>query len=260
MNQNVRESFSALMDNEGDELEMRRVLKALQGSPEEADTWRRYHLARSMLQRDRDVDVTTDLSAGIMAPLADEPSPQEASSTPASRRAVPFSFAGSAAVAAAVSLMVITGVQVYNANVPGGRGGADFAGGDADDTRPAGSALSPVSLTGGASVTTANMGDGGRGFLASPAGTGPVFPNLAPSAPGGLMEAGMESPLFADPDHQSSRRGYQFQRNDYEQVLMLQAYLNQRLDGGAGDGTADAWMSSRDASSDPDTPEKASQR
>ena len=82
MNQNVRESFSALMDNEGDDLEIRRALKALQGSPEEADTWRRYHLARSMMQRDRDVDVTTDLSAGIMARLADEPAPRAAKSKP----------------------------------------------------------------------------------------------------------------------------------------------------------------------------------
>ena len=263
MNQNVRESFSALMDNEGDDLEIRRALKALQGSPEEADTWRRYHLARSMMQRDRDVDVTTDLSAGIMARLADEPAPQEAPAPSTSRRAAPFSFAGSAAVAAAVSLMVITGVQVYNANVPGDGEGAEFASSDAA-TGQGGADAQRASLTsapsGGAMVTPVGMGGGASGFLASSAGTGPVFPSLAPSAPGGRMEAGMDSPRFADPDRQSQRSGYQFQRSDYEQVLMLQAYLNQHADQFAGDGAGDAWMSSRSVSGGPEASERASQR
>ena len=64
MSQNARESLSALMDNEGDELELRRVLKSLDDEPDAADAWRRYHLMRSLLRREGDVDMTTDLSAG----------------------------------------------------------------------------------------------------------------------------------------------------------------------------------------------------
>ncbi|MEC9482403.1 MAG: sigma-E factor negative regulatory protein, partial [Halomonas sp.] len=114
MKDNLRESLSALMDNEGDELEVRRVLKSLDDSPGASETWRRYHLARSLMQRDREINVSTDLSAGIMARVAVEPIPVPQVSAPArTGRWGARSLAGSAAVAAAVSLMVITGAQFY---------------------------------------------------------------------------------------------------------------------------------------------------
>ena len=75
MSQSTRESLSALMDSESDELELRRVLKSLPDDADAAETWRRYHLARSMMQRERGVDVSVDLSAGIMARLREEPAP-----------------------------------------------------------------------------------------------------------------------------------------------------------------------------------------
>ncbi|WP_277810972.1 sigma-E factor negative regulatory protein [Chromohalobacter canadensis] len=243
MNQNVRESLSALMDNEGDELEVRRVMRSLQDAPEDAETWRRYHLARSMMQRDRGVDVSADLSAGIMARLADEPGSQEAV-TSGSRRAVPLSFAGSAAVAAAVSLMVITGVQVYNANSPSGvpGEGAEFASGNASsgETPPSegGASMQPASLQsapsgGGIGARLASFGGDDTGFFTSSPGTNPVFPSLAPSGPGGAMEASMDASLFSDSPRQTSR-------SDYEQSRLLQAYLNQQQSGDVGE----AWMSS----------------
>ena len=75
MSQSTRESLSAFMDSESDELELRRVLKSLPDDADAAETWRRYHLARSMMQRERGVDVSVDLSAGIMARLREEPAP-----------------------------------------------------------------------------------------------------------------------------------------------------------------------------------------
>lgn len=122
MNQKVRESLSAIMDGEGDELELRRVLKSLGGSSEEADAWRRYHVIGSVMRRERDIDVSVDLSASIRQRIEAQQRPVVSHSDPAvvahgdavvKRHAGPFSFMGSAAVAAAVSLMVITGVQVY---------------------------------------------------------------------------------------------------------------------------------------------------
>lgn len=118
MNQKVRESLSAVMDGEGDELELRRVLRALAKTPEEGDAWRRYHVARSVMRRERDIDVTVDLSAAIRARIDAQQPPaavREGREEGTVRRhgSGPFSFMGGAAVAAAVSLMVITGVQVY---------------------------------------------------------------------------------------------------------------------------------------------------
>ncbi|WP_280561281.1 MULTISPECIES: sigma-E factor negative regulatory protein [unclassified Chromohalobacter] len=242
MNQNVREPLSALMDNEGDELEIRRVMKSLQDAPEDAETWRRYHLARSMMQRDRGVDVSADLSAGIMARLADESGPQEATN---SRRVVPSSFAGSAAVAAAVSLMVITGVQVYNANSPDGvtGEGAEFASGNASSSETpsaeGGASVQPASLQsapsgGGVGARLASFGGDGNGFLTS-SGANPVFPSMAPSGPGGAMEVGMDASLFSDSPRQALS-------SDHEQARLLQAYLNQQQ------GASEAWMSSSRAS------------
>lgn len=243
MNQNVRESLSALMDNEGDELEVRRVMRSLQDAPEDAETWRRYHLARSMMQRDRGVDVSADLSAGVMARLADEPGVQEAT-TSGSRRAVPFSFAGSAAIAAAVSLMVITGVQVYNANSPSGVSGegAEFASGHASSVETpsaeGGASVQPASLQSapsgnGIGARLASFGGDGTGFLTSSPGANPVFPSLAPSSPSGAMEASMDASLFSDSPRQATR-------SDHEQARLLQAYLNQQQAGGSDE----AWMSS----------------
>ena len=119
MSQNTHESLSALMDGESDELELRRVLKALASDSDSADTWRRYHLARSLMQRDREIDVSVDLSAGIMARIQDEAVPlgNDAASNDAvtaPRKSSSFSLARGAGIAATVSLMVITGVQYFN--------------------------------------------------------------------------------------------------------------------------------------------------
>lgn len=129
MNDKVRESLSAVMDGEGDELELRRVLKSLSKSPEEADTWRRYHVIGSALRRERDIDVTIDLSAAVRERIdalqPDQLDGEVSSQAGSAKRHVgPFSFMGNAAVAAAVSLMVITGVQVYRGMDSGGTGGS----------------------------------------------------------------------------------------------------------------------------------------
>jgi|GEM_PF-3156897 len=134
MNQKVRESLSAVVDGEGDELALRRVLKSLDSSPEEADTWRRYQVIGSIMRRERDIDVTTDISAQVMQRIeAQQPANEFVSqgayqsargeAAVAKRGFGRFSFMGNAAVAAAVSLMVITGVQVYrggHSTTPGG--------------------------------------------------------------------------------------------------------------------------------------------
>lgn len=128
MSQNARESLSALMDNEGDDLELRRALKSLEDDPDAAEAWRRYHLMRSLLNRDRSIDVSTDLSAGIMARLQDEPVPAPAEAETAPRASL--SLTRGAGIAAAVALMVISGVQFYQGSGFVG-GGTELAGSDA---------------------------------------------------------------------------------------------------------------------------------
>lgn len=223
MKDKLRESLSALMDSEGDELELRRVLRTVGGSPDAAEVWRRYHLARSLMQRDRDIDVSTDLSAGIMARIEAEPLPQ-APATEAQRRQGSFSFAGSAAVAAAVSLMVITGVQFYNGVGPGGSSEV-ASGSSTGGTSGIGAGAQPV-----ASPAT-DLPAASR-----PAVNLPLF-QTSPSASDGLMAVGVgnDMPMFMAPNQRQS------QRADLEQARLLQSYLDRHADGAAY-RSGEAWM------------------
>lgn len=219
MSQNARESLSALMDNEGDDLELRRVLKALEEEPDAADAWRRYHLMRSLLRRDHDVDVSTDLSAGVMAKLEDEPAPVVEEPRVALHRSLPF--ARSAGIAAAVSLMVITGVQFYS--------GADFTSSGGDAQLVDGEARSPAGQLQRSLV-------GQVGGQATPVGM-PLFSPAASGTQSGLMPvgAGVDNPMFMTPNPRQS------QSSDQEQARLLQSYLDRHSEG-ATYMSGDVWM------------------
>lgn len=258
MSQNTRESLSALMDGEGDDLALRRVLKALPDDAGAADTWRRYHLARSLMQHEPDVDTGTDLSAGIMARLQDEPVPAapDASSGAAESkpRAPGVSLVRGAGVAAAVSLMVITGVQYFGAQKPGEPAGSEIAGtssdagepastpggaeSDATFAQPAALASNPVasnpvaSNPGAANPGSASDGDGMPMFEPTP------FRLNQESRRQGLMtvsDGGLPEPMEAS---QVSR---QTARVDSEQVQLLQSYLQQHAHGAAY-SNSDSWL------------------
>ncbi|PMR73472.1 sigma-E factor negative regulatory protein [Billgrantia endophytica] len=218
MSQNARESLSALMDNEGDDLELRRVLKSIEDDPGAADAWRRYHLMRSMLHRDHDVDVSTDLSAGIMARLENEPVPVMEEAPVAPRRSLPF--ARSAGIAAAVSLMVITGVQFYNGSDFTSGGGAQVA--DSEPRSPAGQPQRSFATV--------------SGGQASPVGM-PLFSPTASGGQSGIMPVSnsFENPLFMAPNPRQS------QSTDQEQARLLQSYLDRHAEG-ATYRSGDAWM------------------
>ncbi|TLF50600.1 anti-sigma factor [Halomonas urmiana] len=229
MSQNARESLSALMDNEGDELELRRVLKSLDESPDAADTWRRYHLMRSLMRRENEVDVATDLSAGIMARLEDEPLPQvEADDNGGDGAGRSMTLMRGAGIAAAVSLMVITGVQFYHGGIGSGQVPADVA------------AQSPSQVPSGVELQASPAALGGSELAASRTADRPSLADLplfqTPSGDGrGLMTvgAGVDSPLVLSP-RQSARINQQ-------QAQLLQSYLDRHAEGAAY-GSSDTWM------------------
>ena len=66
-----KESLSALMDGQADELEVHRVLKDISGNEQSRDTWRRYQMAAAAMRRDLPEQVV-DFSASISAALEDE--------------------------------------------------------------------------------------------------------------------------------------------------------------------------------------------
>jgi sigma-E factor negative regulatory protein RseA len=106
--QTLQESLSALLDNETDELELRRLL----ASPDDAvmrATWARYQVARAVMHKELLLP-HLDLAAKVSAALADEVAPVAAV---ASRR-LPWGGLGRLAVAASVTVAVLAGVRLYN--------------------------------------------------------------------------------------------------------------------------------------------------
>ncbi|MFL0799098.1 MAG: sigma-E factor negative regulatory protein [Agarilytica sp.] len=123
----VSESLSALVDGEHNELDMQRVLKAMDSenclsSGSEADepgtvreTWSRYQLMSAVIHNEAhttEVDCSIDLSAAIRDAIAEDAAPKV-------KRFHFQSFShgiGKTAVAAAVTFGVVFGVQQYSTN------------------------------------------------------------------------------------------------------------------------------------------------
>lgn len=108
----LKESVSALMDNQASELELRRILKQLPEDPELAATWRRYQLASHLLHRSETALLHVDLSSAISRAIETE----AAHSVAHQKLAAPWlRWATKSAVAASVALAVLIGAQQFSA-------------------------------------------------------------------------------------------------------------------------------------------------
>jgi len=105
----LQESLSALMDNEADELELRRVLSASEDA-QLRSTWARYQVARAVMHKDLLVP-NLDIASAVSKALADEAAPVVA---PVEAVAGRWRGLGRLAVAASVTLAVLAGVRLYN--------------------------------------------------------------------------------------------------------------------------------------------------
>lgn len=109
MNEQIRESLSALMDGEANELEIERVLKHADAETLRS-TWMRYHLVRHTLREGGAAYADIDVSAGVMAVLSGEPG---IAIKPVARWKQFLQPAASFAVAASVFAAVLVGSQFY---------------------------------------------------------------------------------------------------------------------------------------------------
>ncbi|BBT15596.1 RseA family anti-sigma factor [Metapseudomonas otitidis] len=108
----LHESLSAVMDNEADELELRRVL-ASSGDEEIRATWSRYQIARAVMHKEL-LEPRLDIAAAVSAALAEEAAPAAATKGP-------WRTLGRLAVAASVTVAVLAGVRLYNQDEVGAR-------------------------------------------------------------------------------------------------------------------------------------------
>jgi len=117
MSERIRESLSALMDDEADDLELARVLKAMDEDEDVSGTWSRYHMVSAVL-RGGDAatfaareTVAIDVDVDAEPEVVDEPVAEEASED---ARGLPgwMSFAA----AATITLAVVLGFQWQGTN------------------------------------------------------------------------------------------------------------------------------------------------
>ncbi len=111
--EHLKEKLSALVDNELDELEERRVFTALKGDVALRRTWERYHLVRAALHQDVDVVVAQDAAEQVARRIEAEPS-----TAVSFRRHRVTRFLGTLAIAASVAAIAITGVQWIHPPAP----------------------------------------------------------------------------------------------------------------------------------------------
>ena len=149
MNEALRESLSAVMDGEGDELALRRILARTDDEALRA-TWSRFHVARDALQG-HPVAVAADISGAVRAAVSAEALPRR-------RGAGPWRSVASFAIAASVTAVVVLGGREL-AGVGDGPGGAPLA--------------SPVGLVNTLGATPVRASYGARAVPAlQPASTG----------------------------------------------------------------------------------------
>ena len=104
----LQESLSAVMDNEADEMELRRVLGASDDAELRA-TWSRYQIARAVMHKEL-LEPRLDIAAAVSAALADEDLPVQGKTVVRG----PWRSVGRFAVAASVTVAVLAGVRLYN--------------------------------------------------------------------------------------------------------------------------------------------------
>jgi sigma-E factor negative regulatory protein RseA len=104
----LQESLSAVMDNEADEMELRRVLSASDDAELRA-TWSRYQIARAVMHKEL-LEPRLDIAAAVSAALADEALPVQSKTVVRG----PWRSVGRFAVAASVTVAVLAGVRLYN--------------------------------------------------------------------------------------------------------------------------------------------------
>lgn len=108
------ESLSAVMDNEADEFETRRVLAEVSKDPELRATWSRYAMVSAVI-RGEPMMPNLDIARGVTSTLErDEVAAASAAPAVAPVASRRWSGIGRIAVAASVTFAVLAGVRMYN--------------------------------------------------------------------------------------------------------------------------------------------------
>lgn len=110
MTDKLRESLSALMDNEADELEVQRVLRQIGEDVELRRTWERYNAVRTVVSGHGLSDLRLDVSQRVASAIAEE------AAKPSLRQRLARPLASFAVAASVAATVVIGGQQLAQIN------------------------------------------------------------------------------------------------------------------------------------------------
>ena len=168
MTERMRESISALLDDEANELELERVLSRISEDEELRQTWVRYNAVRSTVAGHQlahlDVDISARVREAIQTPSGSAPAVTRASLKERFLRPV-----ASVAVAASVAATVVIGGQQLSQI-----GGAPYG----DNPSVAGSA-SPVGMVNSLGATSVQASYGTRAVPVLQPATRTAYQELA---------------------------------------------------------------------------------
>ena len=148
MSEQMRESLSALMDDEANELEVQLVLSQIDSDEDLRCTWVRYNIARDALSAQHFSLPSADISAGVREAIAVESVP----SSGGSLRERLLRPVASLAVAASVAATVVIGGQQI----------ASISGAAPYDGQAVAASASPVGLVNSLGATTVRASYGTR--------------------------------------------------------------------------------------------------
>ncbi|MDZ7784904.1 MAG: sigma-E factor negative regulatory protein [Halioglobus sp.] len=117
MSEKLRESLSALMDGEADELELQRVLASIDGDRNLRRAWSRYNAARAVMTGHAIGALELDISEKVSDAIRQQPLAEATAGGPGQRLLRPLA---SFAIAASVAVVVVLGGrQLAVVNSPG---------------------------------------------------------------------------------------------------------------------------------------------
>lgn len=122
MTEQLRESLSALMDDEANELELQRLLSQLPEDEALRQTWVRYNLARSVISGQPAGRINLDISQQVRAAIAADGQP-----TAGVWQRVSRPLASLAVAASVTAVVVFGGQQLYQASDPNSGAAAPVA-------------------------------------------------------------------------------------------------------------------------------------
>ncbi len=162
MSDKLRESLSALMDNEANELELQRLLKQVGDDAELRQTWIRYQAARTAMHGHEGAHFQLDISGRVRQAV-------ERDSGARSLKERLLRPVASFAVAASVAATVVIGGQQL----------AEVGGPDALQARVASGGVSPVGMVNSLGATTVQASYGTRAVPVLQPATGTAYQELA---------------------------------------------------------------------------------